>query len=110
TASMEQYPTELHFIQQNVFNEALNAESRAARGRVIILINNMLLEGQERGVIVKADVRTQLAILYGSIVSMIDIVWAQQQLEGHVSNQKPLAADLKNQVWNGLTSERRVFN
>ncbi|RXS54059.1 TetR/AcrR family transcriptional regulator [Lacticaseibacillus rhamnosus] len=110
TASMEQYPTELHFIQQNVFNEALNAESRAARGRVITLINNMLLEGQERGVIVKADVRTQLAILYGSIVSMIDIVWAQQQLESHVSNQKPLAADLKNQVWNGLTSERRVFN
>lgn len=107
--SMEQYPTELHFIQQNVFNEALNAESRAARGRVITLINNMLLDGQERGVIVKADVRTQLAILYGSIVSMIDIVWAQQQLEGHVSDQQPLAIDLKNQVWNGLTNERRVF-
>lgn len=107
--TMQHYPTELHFIEQNVFNEALRPESRAARDRVTTLISNMLMEGQEHGVIVKADVRTQLAILYGSIVSMIDIVWVQQQLQGHVPDQDQLALELKNQIWNGLTCERSIF-
>ena len=81
---MQHYPTELHFIEQNVFNEALRPESRAARDRVTTLISNMLMEGQEHGVISESRCSHPISYFIRRIVSMIDIVWVQQQLQGHV--------------------------
>ncbi|WP_040536259.1 TetR/AcrR family transcriptional regulator [Schleiferilactobacillus shenzhenensis] len=110
TALMTHYTVELQFMNLNVFNEMLDADSQAARDKVIAYFTDFLKAGQDSKVIVPGSADAQLVLMYGSVQMMISFLWARRHFARIQPEDTRIIRQLKNQLWNALTVERKVFS
>ncbi|MCI1851083.1 TetR/AcrR family transcriptional regulator [Schleiferilactobacillus harbinensis] len=106
---MLNYTPELQFMNLNVFNEVLDDDSRAARAKVITYYTDFLQHGQDAHIFVHSSPDVQLVLLYGSVQTMVSFLWAKHRFAKIPPADTRNIQQLKNQLWNALTVERKIF-
>ncbi|ANK60735.1 TetR/AcrR family transcriptional regulator [Loigolactobacillus backii] len=94
---------EVYFINNHVFNDALDQTSVTAREDLAHFIRQFILDGQADGTFKKSDPDVLISILYGSLIFTIEFLLSTRQLK-NVDLEK-IFAELQESCWDAFAKK-----